>query len=133
MAVFSYIAHLSWVIFSYVFLYIVASPLAGQTQLELLLFLSYFHSVKGLFWIHSSWSSAFMAGSAFKDGKIDFHLVKPVNSQWFISSFRPNIFALADLITGLLSTIYFLFRLTLLSPLGLAIYLSCLMFSAILL
>lgn len=133
MAIFSYLAHLSWVMFSFVFLFVISSSLATQTQTELLLFLSYFHTVKGIFWIHSSWSSAFLAGSAFKEGKIDFHLLRPLSSQWMISSFRPNIFAIADLLIGLFSFVFFLGRLELLNFPAVALYLVSAILSAVLL
>ena len=115
MATFSNLAHTAWVVLSYIFLTVISSQLANQTQLELLLFLSYFHTVKGIFWVNSSWSSAFLAGSAFREGKIDFFLTKPLPSQWYISSFRPNVFALTDLLVGIGSSVYFMNRLGLLS------------------
>lgn len=133
MAAFSYLAHSAWVVLSYVFLLVVIEGSGSQTQLELLLFLSYFHSVKGLFWICCSWSSAFLAGSAFREGKIDFLLTKPLPSQWFISSFRPNIFALTDLLLGIASFVYFSYRLGLLTVINLSLFLISMILSALIL
>lgn len=134
MAFFSYLAHAGWIALSYVFLLVIISAgMANKAQLELLLFLSYFHSVRGLFWIYSSWSSAFLAGSGFREGKIDFWLLKPLPSQWLISSFRPNIFALTDFLVGIASFIYFLYRLNILNWISMGVFVVSTPLSAIVL
>ena len=133
MAMFSYLAHTIWVVLSYIFLTVISSQLATQTQLELLLYLSYFHTVKGIFWVNSSWSSAFLAGSAFREGKIDFFLTKPLPTQWYISSFRPNVFALTDLLVGVGSSVYFMNRIGLLSYSNFSLYFLSSILSALLL
>lgn len=133
-AVFSYLAHSAWVISTYIFLGVVTGIyVTQQKQLELFLFLSYFHFVKSLFWIYASRSSGFLAGMAFREGKIDFLLIKPVPSQWLVSSFRPNIFAIADLVIGLSSGMFFLNRLNILSLPNSFLFVILGLFSSILL
>ncbi len=131
MAIFSYLAHSTWIFFTYVFLLVVSGTLHSTLQRELLLFLSFFHSVKGLFWVYSSQSSGFLAGSAFRQGTIDFFLIRPANNQWAVSSFRPNIFAITDLVVGILSFLYFSQLLGLITPSFLLFYLVSVIFGAI--
>ena len=62
-----------------------------------------------------------------------FFLTKPLPSQWYISSFRPNVFALTDLFVGIGSSVYFMSRVGQLTFGNAGLYLLFSILSALLL
>jgi ABC-2 type transport system permease protein len=105
LGVFEAIARLAlvWLTFDLVYRY--TDRVAGWTQAEILVLVGVFRIVDGL--IH-----AFVAPNMgripdyVRDGELDFHLLRPVDSQFFVSTRRMELSQLADVAIGLGIVLY---------------------------
>ncbi len=123
-ALFSFLAHSAYILLSYIFLDVIITGFNLQySRTELLAFLSFFHAVKGLYWIVCSININFIAYQAFNTNQMDFMLIKPLNHLWLVSTYKPNLFAFTDLIGGFIASFYFFNQLNVLSSLALLLFL----------
>jgi ABC-2 type transport system permease protein len=105
LAVFEAIARLALVWLTFGLMYRFTDQVAGWTQDEVLVLVGVFRIVDGF--IHAFVSPNMGRIPAYiREGELDFHLLRPVDSQFFVSTRRMELSQLADVAIGITIVLY---------------------------
>jgi ABC-2 type transport system permease protein len=105
LAVFEAITRLALVWLTFDLIYRYADGVAGWSQAEVLVLVGVFRIVDGLIHAFVAPNMGRIPGYV-RAGELDFHLLRPVDSQFFVSTRRMELSQLADVAIGLAIVLY---------------------------
>lgn len=90
---------------STLFFFLKVNNLAGWTFPEMIAFLGTFQIIDGI-WMTFAFFNVMSLQQMIRNGSLDSVLLKPVDSQWWVSFWKPNVGGIVDILIGMCLVCY---------------------------